>query len=408
MILDCGENNSFPPDIRVEKEAKSLVENGFEVNILTRHKSNLPFDEVHYSTGAKISRVQIKDPGPIKKLLNAFTLINRSWADEIKVFSLDNRIDVLHVHDLNLVPITVIVARELRIPVVADLHENLPAAMLAYRSCYPIFKKFLYSLIWNYKRMKSIESKYLKECLYTIIVTPEASDRLINYGIDKKSLVLVSNTEDETTFDYKINSRDSELKSRFLNSWIVSYIGGGGAHRGLDTLINSIKKASSVIVNLRLIIVGVSDNDKPKLLNRIKELKISEFVEIIEWQPFEMVKKYIHISNVCTVPHNDFEHTQTTVPHKLFQYMICEKPVLVSDCKPLKRIVCETSAGIIFKANNHNDLSDKLIWMYRNNTMCKTFGENGSKAAKGKFSWKSDSKRLNSMYCSIRNKYNLN
>ena len=49
-------------------------------------------------------------------------------------------------------------------------------------------------------------------------------------------------------------------------------------------------------------------------------------------------------------PHEDFEHTQTTVPHKLFQYMMGRKTVLVSDCAPLKRIIGDNEAGYVFKA----------------------------------------------------------
>jgi glycosyltransferase involved in cell wall biosynthesis len=115
----------------------------------------------------------------------------------------------------------------------------------------------------------------------------------------------------------------------------------------------------------------------------------------------EKVSNYILASHVCLIPHNNFEHTQTTVPHKLFQAMVCKKPVLVSDCKPLKRIIIETQAGKIFKANNNEDFAEKLISMYFDTKALAKFGDNGYKAACGEYAWRHDAARLNQIYSEL-------
>ena len=103
-------------------------------------------------------------------------------------------------------------------------------------------------------------------------------------------------------------------------------------------------------------------------------------------------------SDVCLVPHNDFEHTQTTIPHKLFQYMICGKPVLVSDCKPLKRIVEKANSGKIFKANDSKHLASVIEEMYHNKESLIEYGKKGQRMALNEFSWKHDAKRLVDVY----------
>jgi glycosyltransferase involved in cell wall biosynthesis len=119
------------------------------------------------------------------------------------------------------------------------------------------------------------------------------------------------------------------------------------------------------------------------------------------------VNSYVFASQVCLVPHNNFEHTQTTVPHKLFQYMICEKPVLVSDCRPLARIVRETDTGYIFKANDFNDFATKLIYIYNHPKEAQQKGRNGKKVALETYAWRHDANNLLMMYAELEKQHKL-
>ena len=78
-----------------------------------------------------------------------------------------------------------------------------------------------------------------------------------------------------------------------------------------------------------------------------------------------------------------------------------KKPVIVSSCKPLKRIVEETQAGLVFKANDPSDLARCLECLYKNGDGIEKFGENGRRAALGPYSWKNDSARLLKLYYNL-------
>ena len=79
--------------------------------------------------------------------------------------------------------------------------------------------------------------------------------------------------------------------------------------------------------------------------------------------------------------------------------MIMKKPVIVSSCTPLKRIVEDTGSGLVFNANNSESLADCLVKLYEDgDEIAKKYGENGHRAALGKYSWKNDSRRLVTMY----------
>lgn len=101
-------------------------------------------------------------------------------------------------------------------------------------------------------------------------------------------------------------------------------------------------------------------------------------------------KKITVISNVVDVDNFSDINTDATIPHKLFQYMLEGKPVVVSSCTPLKRMVEETNNGLVFEAGNAKELADKIIDLYNNKNLRGELGKNGKKAIQGRYigGWK--------------------
>lgn len=118
-------------------------------------------------------------------------------------------------------------------------------------------------------------------------------------------------------------------------------------------------------------------------------------VVFVRWQPFNAVATYIDISSICLVPHHKNPHTDSTIPYKLFQYMLMKKPVIVSNCRPLERIVNETGAGLVFKSNNENDLANKIRDIYQNS---RDYGKNGYLSVLNKYNWKKETNSLVNIY----------
>lgn len=398
MIHFSGQG--FPPDIRIDKEAKALAKHGFQVYILT-NTTNDDYGIEKYDDNIFICRVHIDNPAFVKRLFSRFSLIKTWYFKSIEEFIAKYQIDILHVHDFNLVPTTTKIALKHNIPVVSDLHENMPAALIAYRTGKPLHRKILSWIINNYHIWKAKEKQFLPLSRKVIIVTKEAGKRLLKYGIPNDKITIVSNTENKETFSWNPENSDLSIANAYASQWVISYVGGIGPHRGIDTVLKAIPYVKEKIKNLKLVIVGASHHHQQELNTIVANLNIQEYVDIIGWQPFEKVNSYIHASSVCLVPHNDFEHTQTTVPHKLFQYMLCKKTVLVSNCKPLERIIQETDGGYVFQANDHKDLAAKLVHIHNNPDEAISKGINAQKAATGKYSWDVDSRNLIQMYTDL-------
>jgi len=380
--------NKFPRDIRVEKEAKSLINAGHNVFLIAQdnyeHLKNINGIKVLYLKNYYIDLfffiLNFKQP----------ILVNK-----IRDIIVEYKINAIHIHDLPLVNTGYVAAKKFNIPVIADLHENYPAAVKFYQNKKITIKELFKKIFLNYKRCRRYELRILKKVDKIIIVVPESYKRFKGI-IPKHKFSIVSNTVDIENFKNK--KIDKKLTKKYKGKFIISYIGSFGPHRGIDTSI----KAMQYINNNKIILllIGGKGNYIKEMKKLVKKLKVEEKVNFINWVPFDSVQDYIEVSNVCLVPHNNSEHTQTTIPHKLFQCMYLKKPVLVSNCAPLKRIVEETGAGLIFRAGSPKDFAKKINQLFNSKSLC-NYGNKGFNAILSKYNWDIEGNKLIKIYKSL-------
>jgi glycosyltransferase involved in cell wall biosynthesis len=120
----------------------------------------------------------------------------------------------------------------------------------------------------------------------------------------------------------------------------------------------------------------------------------------MDWQPFELVPSLIRLSDVCIIPHRKNPHTDTTLPHKLFQYMAMGKPVVVSDCASLRRVVEEAGCGRVFRSGDTDSLAEAIVSL-RDDGERRRVGEAGKKAVMDGLNWAESSKKLVELYQSL-------
>jgi len=341
MIL----NQKFPPDIRVEKEIRVLRSYGYRVIVAANEEG---INKGDY----EIIRINNLD-NLVRKIYFGLFFYSPFYLESIIKGLKKKKVDLksinyVHVHDLKWAYTGYKVSKKINAKLILDLHENYPSALQSYHfqrfSSNNIIIKLITNFLFGFKRWSKYELNYLKKADKVIVVVKEALGRLpedLRYKI-----TVVSNTEDPDDWIPK-------PKIRATKEFIILYIGGLSQHRGIDTLIKSCKYLINDYPFIRLRIIGFKDDFYGNYLIRlVKDNKLEEYVQLVYWVPFDEVNKNIADSDLCAVPYNDTEHTQSTIPHKLFQYMAMKKPVLVSDVKPLKRVIGETNSGFIFKAGD--------------------------------------------------------
>jgi glycosyltransferase involved in cell wall biosynthesis len=373
----------FPPDVRVEKEARILASAGHRVFLLAK-------DRKHPSRKERLEditvfRVPFGDSEAMHRLGDwrfRLTFVNTAMKKEIERFIKTCEIDVLHVHDLPLVKTALEAATSSGVPTVADLHENFAAGLQVWETGEGALHRLLFN---RYSRWHAHESKVLRQVQQIIVVVEAAKERLIEDGIPSDKVSVVTNAEPAEFASSAEMFRDviDHYKPYFVISYMGSYL---GSHRGLDRVVEAMPRIRAEIPEALLLIVGWGAPEYEKALReKVKTLGIEQSVEFVARQPSNRMASYLSVSDVSLVPHESNPHTETTIPHKLFQAMLMGVPVVVSSCRPLRGVVEKARCGIVFEAGSASSLAEAVVSIYKDKRSALVLGENGRNAARHYF-----------------------
>ena len=76
-----------------------------------------------------------------------------------------------------------------------------------------------------------------------------------------------------------MNNKVNYFEDSFRDKFIISYVGGFGPHRGLQTAIEAMPQVIKAIPNARLVLIGPANNDVMQFLReKIRKLKLKNVV----------------------------------------------------------------------------------------------------------------------------------
>jgi glycosyltransferase involved in cell wall biosynthesis len=386
MILD----QPFPPDPRVENEAVTLIEQGHEVFLFCLSYEGKSSEEI--INGIQVKRYASSNQEyKLSALAYTIPAYNNRLSKKIEDFIQKNGVEVLHIHDLRIAG-AVFKANKKQLPIVLDLHENRPEIM----KFYPHLQKFPGKYLISPKKWKRKEEKFVRQASKVIVVTEEAKQELINrVGVASHKIVVVPNSV-RTSF-YQESEFKEEIIQRYLDCFVVLYVGDTNLRRGLMTAIEASVELSQEIRNYKLVIVGSNTTDNI-LKKRVEELNLQQFVHFEGWQDLSLFPSYIEMSSVCISPLHRNPHHDTTYANKIFQYMSYGKPLVVSNATAQQSIVEKSQSGLIHWEKNVQDYTEKVMKLYENPELAKQLGENGIQFIQEEFSWEITSKDLIQLY----------
>ncbi len=342
-------NMPFPPDIRVEKEAQVLAAAGHEVVLLCRGDGRQP--AVEQFGPITVIRHRVHPRHPMRRRIDSLTYLltmgSPSWRRAMESLVTEHGVEALHLHDLAYAPSAIGAARTAGVPLVMDLHENYPAAIAQWK------RGWLTRVTFSPARAARLERRAVRTVDRVVVVVDEAKTRVVGLGADPERVFVFGNAESKSLVP------PEPLPLDFTSGARLVYVGGIARHRGLDTVIAAMPAIRAADPFAELTIVGDGDA-LASLKQQVADLGLEGVVRFTGRLPKDEAMAYVAEANIALVPHHRSAHTDSTIPHKLFQYMALGRPVLVSDCAPLTRIVSETGAGLVFAAGDSADLARQV------------------------------------------------
>lgn len=374
--------DDYPWDVRVEKISNALIDDGHEVHLLCSNKGGLKVRENY--KGIEIHRMRPFANDALNKICSMPAFFNPFWFFTVKKIVNQEGIDLVLVRDLPLVLSALPVARTCGIPIVFDMAENYPSMWKEH-----VDKRGLKSInhiLKNPLLATLIEDYVIKKVDHLIVVVEESRDRLMIKGLSRDRISVVSNTPDLGIFSAH------DLPEKGENGTVLLYVGYVNGGRGLDTAIKAVPLLKERIGDLRLVIAGGGEYLE-ELRRLARDLDVERYVDFLGWVDSRLVPSYIYGSDICIVPHDATDFVNSTIPNKLFDYMACRKPVIVSDAVPLRRIVNEADCGEVFVSRDPDDFAEKVICLQDSSVRMKK-GMNGYMKVQSKYNWEYDSNIL--------------
>ena len=322
---------------------------------------------------------------PIYKLL---------WAKKIISFAGKYQVDVLHIHDLYMMGAAVKAQEKLNLPIIVDYHENYVAAIQTYNWATSIIGR----LLVRPNRWQWLEPKYLKHSSKIIVTCEEFKEVLLQkYSfLHEKDIIVYLNVPNIEEFsNYKIDGNVLQKD----NSFFILYFGVLGERRGVFTCFEALRLLITRYDNIKLLLIGPVDRFiKNQFHEYLHDPQIGKHVIYIPWIDIKLLPSYVNISDICVSPLLKNDHHETTIANKIFQYMLLEKSLVVSDCKPQQKIVEEEECGLVFKSGDPKELAEKITQLYENPALSKRMGLNGKRAVEKKYNWDKANQTVLRMY----------
>lgn len=397
MVLE----GKYPFDIRVEKEISALC-HAHEITLFCSKDSARDFAPTDFQivrSGPSVGKLT----KTLRDMHLGFFFFDLQYYLAIRAELKKNHYDVIHVHDLSLFNTVRKAASHEKL--ILDLHENLPEATqiwFNWRKSWPIRLKN--KLVNNYNRWQRFEKKAVHDADHVIAVVDEMQAKLIReHGADPKKITVVTNSE-SLSFNGIVHASASLDTSAILKKadFNLLYVGGIGPHRGLDDAIvgmaSLIKHPQGATAKLHIVGSGHADN-----INYLKHLvRLHQLEDVVFFHgsvPFNHVSALMQHANVNIIPHKSNGHCDNTIPHKLFQCMMSNAPLLVSSSAPLARIVQGCNGGYVFEADKPADFARVALEIVQNHDQATQRATRAKDAVTtGNLNWENTAEILLSLY----------
>ncbi len=353
-------DNEYHSDVRVKREVSLLKSFGFDISILC-----LSFDPSKdiKEEGVEIIALPLKRKvkNTLYFFMNILPLYEWWWKKKVADFLRGRKIDIVHTHDLYMSKCVRhgILKSGKHVPMILDLHENYPHAVLSYKWA----QGFLRSLLARPKTWKKKEAKYLDFADRIIVLSDDFKQRLLAeypFLVEKRWYVF-PNVVDTDAFDrFPIKVIESKVKKPR-----VLYFGVIAERRGIFRTLSVIEKLLNKNVELSLVIIGPVDNkDKHQFLEEIKKPILQENLTYIPWIDLSELPSYLAFCDIALAPFEKNPQHESGIANKIFQYMYGKLPILASNCKPQKELIEEHEIGKVF--NSNNEFATELEYLISN------------------------------------------
>ncbi|MCI0591393.1 MAG: glycosyltransferase family 4 protein [Gammaproteobacteria bacterium] len=375
-VLLLVENNGFPFDVRVRREAHALRDAGYQVTVISPRSSAQPWKE--QVDGISVYRFPAPPAGNgvvgyafefgyatlVMLLLTAWVALRKG----VDVIHAANPPDTLFVIG--------VIFKLFGKKFVFDHHDLSPETYLSR------FNKPRPDLVYNTLRL-------LERCSFgvadVVVATNESYKRLaLSRGGKRLDQVFIVRNGPPLSFQPIEHDPDLARRANHL----IGYIGTMGPQDGVDYWLRAIREMVFTIGRRDFLAIIIGSGDAlPTLQVLAKDLQIEPYVWFCGRISDIEARRYLSTVNVCVHPDPLSPLNDKSTMNKMMEYMALGKPTVAFDLVETR--FSAQGAALYVRPNDELEFAKQVSWLLDDPTKCEQMGKIGRDRIANGLAWES-------------------
>lgn len=239
----------------------------------------------------------------------------------------------------------------------------------------------------RYKLTRELETRAVREADGITCICEGIRGDLVERGVPRDNIVIIPNAVDVQNFE-PVGPRDEQLAQELGlgDKPVIGFIGSFYAYEGLDLLLEAVPKIREQIPDIQVLLVGGGPVDQA-LREQAVSMGITDCVHFTGRVPYEQVNRYYSLIDVSIYPRHSLRITELVTPLKPLEAMAQKCLFIASDVGGHKELIRDGETGILFKADDVQDLSNKVVQMYAQRDLWPSLRENGRHFVETERNW---------------------
>lgn len=385
-VLMLLENNPYPQDPRVRREARSLVVAGYQVSIICPAARGQPWREM--LGGVRVYRFPAPPPahGVLGYLWEYGYSMVATFVISLLVF-LRVDFDIVHTHNP---PDTFVVIAALYQLLgkrfVYDHHDLAPE--MYYARFDGKGSQLVYHTLVLFERLSCRLADH-------VIATNESYKMVeMRRGlVPEDCITIVRNGPDLNIL--RPGEPDADLQQK--GKTIIGYVGDMGFHDGVDYLLRALQRLVYDLgrTDFFCVIIGTGDAWADLKVLAL-QLGIGEYVWFTGYVSDADLIRYLSTADMCVDPDPSNSFTDRSTMIKVMEYMALGKPIVAFDLHE-HRVTAQDAAAYVIP-NDELSFAQQIVALMDDPERRKKMGQIGRERVEKELAWSYQSKRLLEAY----------
>ncbi len=232
---------------------------------------------------------------------------------------------------------------------------------------------------------RRLENYLYRHARHIVVNSPAYVDHLVNKGIAKEKISLISNGVDPDMFDPSLDGASYKKQHQLDGKFIAVYAGAIGPANDIQTIVRAaeILKDDS---DIHFVIAG-DGKARHEIEQMVDQLKLTN-VLLPGVIPKSEMATLLGASDVCMATLMNVPMFKTTYPNKVFDYMAAGRPTILGIDGVIREVIEQSNGGVFVPPGDPQQFAKAVCKLKDNPTTCQEMGSYARKFVKEHFNRK--------------------